>query len=156
MVLMNLFSGKEWRHRCREQTFEHSEEGKSGTNRESSINIHTLSCIKQRVGRKQLYSTGNPAWCSMMTYGGMEALEVGDICMHRMAQMAKNLPAMQETNIQSLSQEDHLEKGMAPTPLFLPGKFHGQGSLAGLQRLDRTERLRLSPSQLIHLVVWQK
>ena len=29
-----------------------------------------------------------------------------------MAQMAKNLPAMQETHVQSLSQEDPLEKGM--------------------------------------------
>ena len=26
MVLMNLFSGKEWKHRCREQTFGHSQE----------------------------------------------------------------------------------------------------------------------------------
>ena len=30
-----------------------------------------------------------------------------------MAQMVKNLPAMQETWVQSLSQEDPLEKGMA-------------------------------------------
>ena len=30
-----------------------------------------------------------------------------------MAQMMKNLPAMQETQVQSLSQEDPLEKGMA-------------------------------------------
>ena len=29
------------------------------------------------------------------------------------AQMIKNLPAMQETQVQSLSQEDALEKGMA-------------------------------------------
>ena len=29
------------------------------------------------------------------------------------AQMVKNLPAMQETWVQSLSQEDPLEKGMA-------------------------------------------
>ena len=29
------------------------------------------------------------------------------------AQMLKNLPAMQETQIQSLNQEDPLEKGMA-------------------------------------------
>ena len=28
MVLMNLFAGKEWRPRCREQTCEHSEGGK--------------------------------------------------------------------------------------------------------------------------------
>ena len=30
-----------------------------------------------------------------------------------MAQMVKNLPAMQETRIRSLGQEDPLEKGMA-------------------------------------------
>ena len=30
-----------------------------------------------------------------------------------MAQMAKNLPAMQETLVQSLGQEEPLEKGMA-------------------------------------------
>ena len=30
-----------------------------------------------------------------------------------MAQMVKNLPAMQETQLQSLGQEDPLEKGMA-------------------------------------------
>ena len=30
----------------------------------------------------------------------------------RMAQMVKNLPAMQETQVRSLGQEDPLEKGM--------------------------------------------
>ena len=38
------------------------------------------------------------------------------------AQMMKNLPAMQETRVQSLGREDPLEKGML-------GEFHGQGSL---------------------------
>ena len=42
----------------------------------------------------------------------------------------KNSPAKQETQFQSLDQEDPLEKEMAPTPVFLPGKFHGQRSLA--------------------------
>ena len=37
----------------------------------------------------------------------------------------------QETWIQSLGWEDPLEKEMTTTPVFLPGKFHGQGSLAG-------------------------
>ena len=45
--------------------------------------------------------------------------------------MVKNLPGMQETWVQSLGQEDSLEKGMAPTPVFLPGEFHGQRSLVG-------------------------
>ena len=41
------------------------------------------------------------------------------------AQMVKNLPAVQETQIQSLSQEDPLKKRMVPTPVFLRGEFHG-------------------------------
>ena len=46
------------------------------------------------------------------------------------AQMVKNLPVMQEIQVWSLSREDPLEKGMAPTPLFLPREFQGQRSLA--------------------------
>ena len=45
--------------------------------------------------------------------------------------MVKNLPAMQETWVQSLGQEDPLEKGVAAHSRFLPGEFHGQRSLAG-------------------------
>ena len=50
-----------------------------------------------------------------------------------MAQPGKNLPAMQETQVQSLGQEGALEEEMAtqPTPVFLPGKFLGQRNLAG-------------------------
>ena len=47
------------------------------------------------------------------------------------AQMVKNLPAKQETQVQSLVQEDPLEDGMATHSTFLPGEFHGQGSLVG-------------------------
>ena len=62
-----------------------------------------------------------------------------------MAQTVKNLPAMQETWVQSLGQEDPLEKEMA-TPIFLPGESHGQRSLAGYspwgrKELDTTEGL---------------
>ena len=35
---------------------------------------------------------------------------------------------MQETQLRSLGQEDPLEKEMATTPAFLPGKSHGQRS----------------------------
>ena len=47
------------------------------------------------------------------------------------AQMIKNLPAMLETQVWSLGQENPLEKEMATTPAFLPGKFCGQRSLVG-------------------------
>ena len=45
--------------------------------------------------------------------------------------MVRNLPAMQETWVQSLGQEDPLAKGLATTPVFLSGEFPGQRSLAG-------------------------
>ena len=47
------------------------------------------------------------------------------------AQMVKNLPAMQEIWVQSLGQEDPLEKEWLPTPLFLSGESHEQRSLVG-------------------------
>ena len=47
--------------------------------------------------------------------------------------MVKNLPAMQETWVQSLGWEDPLEKEMQLTAVFLPGKPHGQRSLADYQ-----------------------
>ena len=47
------------------------------------------------------------------------------------AHMVKNLPAMQDTWIQSLGWEDPLEKEMATHSSILPGKSHGQRSLAG-------------------------
>ena len=47
------------------------------------------------------------------------------------AQVVRNLPALQETWVQSLGWEDPLEEGMQPTPVFLPGEFHGQRSLVG-------------------------
>ena len=42
------------------------------------------------------------------------------------AQLVKNLSVMQETQVRSLGWEDHLEKEMAPTAIFLPGKSYGR------------------------------
>ena len=44
--------------------------------------------------------------------------------------MVKNPPAM-KIWVHSLGQEDPLEKGMAPTPVFLNGESHGQRSWVG-------------------------
>ena len=52
-------------------------------------------------------------------------------CASLVAQMVKNSPAMQKTCVRSLGWENPLEKGMATTPVFLPGETHGQRSLAG-------------------------
>ena len=63
-----------------------------------------------------------------------------------MAQTVKRLPTMQETWVQSLGQEDPLEKEMSTTKVFLPGESCGQRSLVGYspwghKKLDTTERL---------------
>ena len=49
-----------------------------------------------------------------------------------------NLPAMRETWVHSLGQEDPLEKGMA-TPVFLQGEFHELRSLVGCSLWGRKE-----------------
>ena len=69
-----------------------------------------------------------------------------------MAQLVKNPPAMQETWVQSLGWEDPLQKGMVTHPVFWPGEFRGQGSLAGYSPCchkapDMTEQLTLSLSK---------
>ena len=53
--------------------------------------------------------------------------------------MVKNLPAMQETGVQSLGQEDPLEKGMATHSSILAWEIHGQKSLAGYSPLGHKE-----------------
>ena len=65
-----------------------------------------------------------------------------------MAQSVKSLPAMQEMWVQSLGQEDPLEKGMATHSSILawsvpwieePGRLYSMGP----QELDTTEELNL-------------
>ena len=45
--------------------------------------------------------------------------------------MVKNLPAMPETQVQSLGSEDPVEKGMATHFTILARRIHGQRSLLG-------------------------
>ena len=47
------------------------------------------------------------------------------------AQRIKNLPAMWETWVQSLGQEDPWRRKWQSTPVFLPGASQGQRSLVG-------------------------
>ena len=52
--------------------------------------------------------------------------------------VVNNMPAMekaQEMRVQSLGQEDPMEEDKQPTPVFLPGKAHGQKKPSGLQSI---------------------
>ena len=62
------------------------------------------------------------------------------------SQLVKNLPAMQETPVQFLGQEDQLEQDRLPTPVFWPREFHGLHSPWGCKKSDTTEQLSLSLS----------
>ena len=52
-----------------------------------------------------------------------------------MAQMVKNLPAMQKTHVQSLGQEDALEKGMATHSRILAYRIPWREEPGGLQSM---------------------
>ena len=65
------------------------------------------------------------------------------------ARMVKNLPAVQETRIRSLGQEDPLEKGMATHSSILAWRIPWTEEPGGLQSTelqesDTTDRLTLS------------
>ena len=57
--------------------------------------------------------------------------------------MVTNMPANEEILVQTLGQEIPWRRKCQPTPVFLPGKFHGQRSLVGcgpwVTELDTTE-----------------
>ena len=57
------------------------------------------------------------------------------------AQMVKNLPAMQETQVRSLGQEDPLEKGMAIHSSILAWRIPWTGKSGGLQPMG-SQRVR--------------
>ena len=65
-----------------------------------------------------------------------------------MAQMVKNLPAMQETWVQFLGQEDPLGKGMAAYSTILAWRIPLQATVCGVAESDTTEQLTLSLSSL--------
>ena len=53
--------------------------------------------------------------------------------------MVKNLPAMKETWFDLWVGKIPWRKKLLPTPVFLPGEFHGQRSLAGYGSWGHTE-----------------
>ena len=71
------------------------------------------------------------------------------------AQMAKNLPAMWETWVQCLGKIDPLRREWLPTPVFLPGEFHGQRSLVAYAPWGCKESDMAKWPTLSHLLLLQ-
>ena len=55
------------------------------------------------------------------------------------AQMVKQLPAMQETGFDPWVGKIPWRRKWQPTPVFFPGELHGQKSLAGYSPRGRKE-----------------
>ena len=66
------------------------------------------------------------------------------------AQLVKNLPAIQETWVRSLGWEDPLEKGRLSTPVFWPGEFQGLYIVHGVAK----SWTRLSDSH-VHILIFR-
>ena len=56
-----------------------------------------------------------------------------------MVQLVKNLPAMQETRFNPWVGKMPWRREWLPTPVFLPGEYHGQRRLAGYSPQGRKE-----------------
>ena len=72
-----------------------------------------------------------------------------------MAQTVKNLPAMRETQVQSLGWEAPLEKEMATHSSILAWRIHGQRSLAGYSAWNhrRVRHDRVIETSLSHTYI---
>ena len=69
------------------------------------------------------------------------------------AQMVKNVPSMQETQVQSLGQEDPLEKGMATHFSVLAWRIPWASLPGGLQSMGPKSRTQLSDKHF-HFFLW--
>ena len=69
-------------------------------------------------------------FCQPLLVGVSKDLQ-GDLEGSLVAQMVKNPPAMQETQVWSLGGKIPWRREWLPTPVFLSGKSHAQRSLAG-------------------------
>ena len=94
---------------------------------------HPVSCIEpglaiyftyDNIHVSMLFSQiipSSPSPTSFRTFKWMIRLSLA-------AQIIKNLPAMQETQVRSLGQNNPLEEDMAATPVFLLGNYMDRGS----------------------------
>ena len=63
---------------------------------------------------------------------------------------------MQETGVQFLGQKDPWRREWLPTPVFLPGKFHGQRSLVGytVHEVTKSQTRLGTHTQLLRHGMW--
>ena len=79
-------------------------------------------------------------------------VEKGRTLASLVAQTVNNLPAIQETWVQSLGRKSPCRREWWPILVFLPQEFHGQMSLAGCSPWDRKESDRTEQLTFFFLI----
>ena len=97
-------------------------------------------------------------WVCHLAYENILQGAYNEAWVSLVAQMVKQLPAMQETWVRSLGWKYPWRRKWQPTLVFLPGEFHGQRSLVGYRpygskESNTTEQLILSLILLKHFLV---
>ena len=93
-------------------------------NRWTTREVLLLSFFKKQFVTVYLFFIGTKLLYNVVLVSAVQQSESA-MCIHifgvsLVAQMVKNLPAMEETQVQSLGREDSLEKGMASHSSILP------------------------------------
>ena len=108
-----------------------------GTTAQDPSNL-SASCIymslKQREGKQSMKAQSYISW------GSLEVVEHQAFGVSLGAQMVKNPPAMQETQVQSRGQEDALEEGMATHSSILAWRIPWTEKPGGLHTAHRVAK----------------
>ena len=97
------------------------------------------------AGKESICNAGNPSWIPRSERSSGE--EIGYPLQYSwasmVAQLVKNLPAMQETWVRPLVGKIPWRRDRLPTPVSWPGEFDGLYRPQGHKESDTTERLSL-------------
>ena len=89
-------------------------------------------CMLSHFSHVQLFATlWTVAYHAPLSMGFLRQEYWSGLPYPLVAQRVENLPAMQETQVQSLGRDDPWRREWLPTPVFLPGESRGQRSQAG-------------------------
>ena len=115
-----------------------------------ATNTFTLGFPGSSAGKESVCNAGGPGSIPGLGRGPGEGISypLQYSLASLVAQLIKNLPAIQETWVQSLGWEDPLEEGWQLTPVFLPGESPWAEEPGGLQSMgckesDTTEHVTL-------------
>ena len=98
-----------------------------GLQRVGSDWANELNWTHSSVGKESTYNGGEPGSIPGLLRPCGEGIRLPTTVFlgFPSGSLVKNLPAMQETWVQSLGWEGLLQKERLPTPVFWPGEFHG-------------------------------